>query len=157
MYALRRRTIVTLVGAGLAGLGLVGCSAATPSSPSSSSTTAKTQAPAAAAPADLTGEWKQSNSNSGDKYQAATIAANTITIYWISDNGDTKSLYWAGTYEPTTVAGSFTWTSQNDTSQTESTMLASSDPTKVFKFEKDEVSYSASALGSTTTVRLARQ
>lgn len=47
-------------------------------------------------PADLTGDWKQVNSSSDDSYQQATISGDTIEIYWVSDNGDSKSLYWAG-------------------------------------------------------------
>lgn len=51
-----------------------------------------------ASPPDLTGEWKQVNSNSEDTWQAATISGSEIIINWVSDNGDTKSLYWAGTF-----------------------------------------------------------
>ena len=50
-------------------------------------------------PADLTGDWKQVNSSSDDSYQQATISGDTIEIYWVSDNGDSKSLYWAGSFE----------------------------------------------------------
>ncbi|OPZ87913.1 MAG: hypothetical protein BWY74_03287 [Firmicutes bacterium ADurb.Bin419] len=42
---------------------------------------------------ELTGEWKQSNSKSNDSFQSAKITTNTIEIYLVSDNGDTKSLY----------------------------------------------------------------
>ncbi|GAB3410153.1 hypothetical protein GCM10027515_30140 [Schumannella luteola] len=107
-------------------------------------------------PADLVGTWKQSNSSSPDTYQEATITADAIEINWVSDGGDTKSLYWAGTFSAPTAAGKYTWTSANDTAKTDSAILASSDPTKDFTFEGDEISYSVSALGTTTTVRLTR-
>lgn len=46
-------------------------------------------------PPDLVGEWKQTNSNADDAWQAATIAGDAIEVYWVSDNGETKALYWA--------------------------------------------------------------
>ena len=109
-------------------------------------------------PVDLTGEWVQSNSNSKDSWQAATISENEIEINWITDNGDTKSLYWYGTYTaPTETADSYSWISKNDTSKTNSALLASRDKTKKFKYENGIISYEVSALGTTTTVKLERK
>lgn len=107
---------------------------------------------------DLTGEWKQENSKSDKSYQAATIIGDTITIYWISDNGDTKSLYWAGSFvAPTTADEPYSWTSKNDHSKTENALLASSDDTKTMKYQNGVLSYEASAMGTTTTVKLKKQ
>lgn len=112
----------------------------------------------ASAPADLTGEWKQTNSNSKDAWQAATISGDTITVYWISDNGDTKSLYWAGTYTaPTTADEPYTWTSENDHEQTDFAMLASTADTKDFTYKNGVLSFEASALGSTMTIKMEKQ
>ena len=109
-------------------------------------------------PADLTGEWKQVNSSSEDSWQAATIEGETITIYWVSNGGDTKSLYWAGTYvAPTTTDEPYSWDSENDHSQTDYALFASEDDIKTMTYEKGQISYSASALGTTTTVRLEKQ
>ena len=109
-------------------------------------------------PPDLTGEWKQVNSNSEDSWQSATIDESTITVYWVSDNGDTKSLYWAGTYTaPETVDEPYSWDSENDTEQTSTALLASGDDTKTFTYEDGQISYEVSALGTTTTVRLEKQ
>lgn len=108
--------------------------------------------------ADLTGTWKQTNSGSEDSYQEATISGDTIEIYWVSDGGDTKSLYWAGTYEaPSEPVDSYSWDSVNNKSKTDGALLASGDDTKTITFENGELSYSASALGTTTTVRLEKQ
>lgn len=108
-----------------------------------------------ASPPDLTGEWKQTNSNSDDSYQAATIQGETIEIYWVSDGGDTKSLYWAGTFiAPTTADEPYKWESINDTEKTSGAMLASSAETKEFTCENGQITYEASAFGTTTTVRL---
>lgn len=107
---------------------------------------------------DLTGEWKQSNSKSNDTYQAATISGDTIEIYWVSDNGDTKSLYWAGSFiAPTTADEPYKWDSKNDHSKTENALLASSDDTKTMTYQNGVLSYEASALGTTTTVKLEKQ
>lgn len=107
---------------------------------------------------DLTGEWKQENSNDSDSYQAATISNDTIEIYWISDNGDTKALYWAGSFTaPTTADEPYSWTSKNDHSKTEGAMLASNDDTKDMKYENGIISYEASAMGVTKTIKLKKQ
>lgn len=108
--------------------------------------------------ADLTGEWKQENSKSDDSYQSATIVDDTITIYWVTDNGDTKSLYWAGSFvAPTDSTEPYSWDSKNDHSQTENALLASSDDTKTMTYENGILSYEASAMGTTTTVKLKKQ
>ncbi len=107
---------------------------------------------------ELTGEWKQTNSKSSDTYQAATISNDTIEIYWISDNGDTKSLYWAGSFTaPTSADEPYTWDSENDHSKTENAMLASSDDTKTMTYQDGVLSYEVSALGTTTKVKLEKQ
>ena len=105
---------------------------------------------AAKGPADLTGSWKVSN----DTFKmSAVIEGETITVYW--EDGDTKSLYWAGSYKaPETADEPYTWSSENDHSQTDTAMLASSADTKDFTYEKGELSFEASAMGITSTVRM---
>jgi len=109
-------------------------------------------------PVDLTGEWKQTNSKSEDSYQASTITADTIEVYWIGDGGDTKSLYWAGTADiPADAGDSFSWESANDASKTELALLASEDATKTFTYEDGEISYEVTAMGTTIVARLGRE
>lgn len=128
-----------------------GCSS-TPTSTGNGGNTIKKPIP------DLKGEWKQENSKSADSYQAATISGDTIAIYWVSNNGDTKSLYWAGSFvAPTTADEPYSWTSKNDHSKTESALLASSDDTKTMTYQNGVLSYEASAMGTTTTVKLKKQ
>ena len=43
-------------------------------------------------PPDLSGQWKQINSDSEDNYQGAIVDGDIIEIYWVSDGGDTYSL-----------------------------------------------------------------
>lgn len=107
-------------------------------------------------PADLTGTWKQTNSNDPSSYMEATISGDTIEVDWIGT--DTKSLYWKGTYQAPTEAGDWKWTSQGDTETMASALLASQDATKDFTYsEADGVSWETTALGTTTTVKTAKQ
>lgn len=104
---------------------------------------------------DLVGEWKQSNSKSEGSYQTATISGDTIEIYWVTNNGDQKSLYWAGSFvAPTTADEPYVWDSKNDHSKTASALLASRDETKTITYQNGVLSYEASAMGTTTTVKL---
>jgi hypothetical protein len=149
----------------IAALGVTGCS----SSDSADSSTADSNAgsssaaleevtPEAAVAPDLAGAWKQTNSGSDDAFQAAVITADTITINWVSDGGDTESIYWVGTFTPPIDdASPYTWTSSRDAAATDSAMLASTDDSKDFTFEDGELSYKASLMGTTTTVRLEKE
>lgn len=104
---------------------------------------------------DLTGEWKQVDGNSEDTWQSATITADYIEVYWVSDNGDTKSLYWAGSFTaPTSADEPYTWESANDTEKTSMALLASTAESKTFTYEGGQIVYEVTALGTTTTVRL---
>ena len=80
-----------------------------------------------------------------------------IVIYWVSDGGDTKSLYWAGTYvAPKDNKETYSWTSKNNKDKTDHALLASGDDTKVFTYEKGEITYKASALGTTKKMHFVR-
>lgn len=104
-------------------------------------------------PTDLSGTW-QSEDNDGS-YQEAIITEDRIEINWVSDGGDTKSIYWIGTYEaPTESVDTYSWTSERNKEETDSALLASTDDTKDFTYEDGVISYEASAFGTTTTVKL---
>lgn len=144
---------------------LTGCSATaggdtdgTATSGTTSSAPVEEVQEAPAEPLDLTGEWKQTNSNSADSYQAATISGEQITINWVNDAESTTALYWAGTYvPPADGAQTYTWDSANDTTQTDSAMLASGDPTKTFTYENGVLKYELTAMGVTMTVEMSKQ
>ncbi len=142
------KKLVALTMAVIMVLGLCACGGTTAESGS-------TQAADPASPPDLTGEWKQVNSNSDDAWQAATITGDTIIINWVSDNGDTKSLYWAGSFvAPTTADEPYSWDSENDKEQTGHALLASGDDFKTITYADGQLSYEASALGTTMTIRM---
>lgn len=149
----------------LLGLGATGCSSAeAPAAPQSSNTQSAapevSEAPVeevAPEPISLEGAWTQVNRNSEDMWQEAVVTGDTIEVYWVMDGGERKALYWAGTVTVPAEEETFTFDSANDTSKTETAMLASDSPTKTFTYENDELVYEVSALGETTTVRLGRE
>ena len=107
-------------------------------------------------PTDLTGTWK-SEENDGS-YQEAVITTDRIEINWVSDGGDTKSIYWIGTYEaPTEAVDEYSWTSERNKEETDTALLASTDDTKDFTYKDGVISYEASALGTTKTVELTKE
>ena len=111
-----------------------------------------------AKPVDLTGDWKQTNSASPDNYQAATIDGDVITINWVDETTDSKSIYWVGTFvAPDEPGDTYSWTSDRDVAATDSALLASTDDSKEFTYEAGVLSYEASALGTTTTLKLEKQ
>ncbi|MCQ9367326.1 hypothetical protein NQ036_03575 [Brevibacterium sp. 91QC2O2] len=119
------------------------------------SSNAGVTAEAAVAP-DLTGAWEQKDVDQSG-YQEATITKKTITIYWISDDQKTKSLYWAGSFTAPKTAGDYTWVSKNDKDKTAKSLLASDDKTKEFTYKDDIISYKASAMGSEMTIELKKK
>lgn len=155
----------------LAALLLTGCSGS-PSTPagegsggssSASATPAEPTTPAAeptppAADLDLTGEWKQTNSDSATSYQTATIAGDVITVNWVNEAESTTALYWIGTYEaPTEATDTFTWTSVGDVEKMDPALLASGDESKVFTYEDGTLKYELTAMSVTMTVEMAKQ
>lgn len=164
-----RNLVVTSIAVAVA-FGLAGCSpsnepAAEPASSSTGSTAPSvapsTEAPAPAAPAaplSLEGGWRQVNSDDPERWQTATITTDTITVDWVSEGGDTRALYWAGSFAaPTDASESYSWSSSNDTSQTESALLASSAPTKEFAYDGGLLSYEVTVMGVTAKIELARE
>ena len=145
------KKIIAVVLACAFALCLAGCSSGSSSSGGASASSSS----APAEPLSLDGTWKQTNSNSESSWQEAVIEGNTITVNWVST--DSKSLYWAGSYDaPTTTDDKYSWTSVNDKEQTSRAMLASGADTKEFSYENGVLSYEASAMGSTVTVKLER-
>lgn len=107
-------------------------------------------------PLDLTGTWIQEDAE--DSYQKAVIKDGTIEINWVSEEDETEALYWIGTYvAPTEATEEYTWTSEGDTETMASALLASQDETKEFTYTDGKLTYKASAMGVTTTIKLARE
>lgn len=109
-------------------------------------------------PQELLGEWVQVNSNSEDSYHIATITENEINVYWYMASDGTKALYWSGSFSlPENLGKSYSWDSENNTDQTETALLASSDEMKSFTYSNGCITYEVSALGVTQTVKLEKE
>lgn len=102
---------------------------------------------------DLTGQWKQVNSAYEDAYQGAVIDGETIEIYWVTDGGHSRSLYWAG---PFVQPEAETWSLRNDKSKTDGEPLASHDDAKEFHYADGQIRYIASLTGADMAVQLER-
>ncbi len=108
-------------------------------------------------PPELEGQWKQVNSTDEGSFHGAIIDGDEIEIYAVSNNGDTRSLYWSGSFTPPDAAGEpYLWESQNNRDKTSQATLASQDDTISFTYADGQISYSASAMGTTSTIRLER-
>ena len=93
-------------------------------------------------PLDLQGDWRQVDTKTADNWVEATITGDTIEVFVVNENGERRSLQWAGTYRaPTEATNSYTWESERDSSRTEISGLASSEDTKVFTYENGKLSY----------------
>jgi hypothetical protein len=143
---------------------LAGCSAdgtsdvAKDAASSSSTVAAATPSPEPVKVPDLAGNWKQNNTKSDDGWTSATVEGETITVNFVTDGGDTTSLFWVGTFTaPTDGSSPYTWTSTRDKAATDTALLASTDDTKVFTYADDEISFPVSIAGTSTTVRLSRE
>ena len=79
-------------------------------------------------PPNLEGEWKETVNDKADSFHGIYISGDTIEIYWVSDGGKSKTLYWAGTYTPPADGVEpYTWESHNDTRRTSAALLATGD------------------------------
>lgn len=104
-------------------------------------------------PLDLTGNYEQKNHK--ETFQAAYIKDDRIEVFWIMDNGDSKLLYWSGTYtSPVNGDEPYSWDSQNDKTRTNTALMASGDEIKTFTYENGELSYKVTIQGQTKEVTL---
>lgn len=103
------------------------------------------------APVSYVGAWIQADSN-GESWQEAEVTEGRIEVYWMTP--DSKSLYWAGSFE---AEGDGTKTSENDKEATSTALLASGADTKDFKCADGEIAYDVTAMGTTATITLVRK
>jgi len=147
---MKKKLIILLT---ITALIISGCGASATSKESKTSKAAQSETKKS--PLDLSGTWKSKN-NDGN-WMEAEISNSVISINWISDNGNTKSIYWIGTYDaPKDSKDEYKWVSTRDKAKTDNAMLASTDGTKDFSYSDNKISYSASALGTTTTIYLSK-
>ena len=114
------------------------------------------------APADLTGTWtmtepapSSSASSSNKAWFEVGIEGETIVVEMVYDGGDSRALYWQGTYEAPTELGDYTWDSQNDKGATAMALLGSKSDTKTFTYDDKAgtLSFDFTAQGTTQTIK----
>lgn len=108
-------------------------------------------------PPDLWGEWRDF-ANSEDSFHGIYIYDNTIEIYWVTEGGQSTSLYWAGTFQaPPDGKEPYTWESTCDEERTSAAQLASNEMTKTFTYSNGVLSYEANVMGVRTTIEARKQ
>lgn len=96
-------------------------------------------------PPDLTGGWIQPSEN--DWFHIATIAGDTIEIWWYLPSEDDRDLYWSGTFTPPTDGKEpYVWISTNkyteeDLNKSNKYNRTSREETKEFTYEDGQISY----------------
>lgn len=107
---------------------------------------------------NLEGTWKQVNSKSDTSWHEAIIKGDLITVNWVTDSGDTRALFWEGSYSaPSEPSKTYTWTSEGNRELMDHSLLASQEQTKEFNFDGQYLSYEFSALGVSSLAKLERQ
>lgn len=132
------KKLIALLAVVFVGISLSACQA------SDSRTDAPSKISASAtkeAPVSLNGTWKAEGFE-------ATIAADSIVINIVST--DSKSLYWKGTFSPSTDKVA----SVADRDALDASLLGSQDSDKVFVIDGDKITFEITMAGTTKTVKL---
>ncbi len=88
----------------------------------------------------------------------AEIKDDVITINWISDEGESTSVFWVGSYDaPKDSGNEYSWESKRDKDKTDKEPLASSDDTKKFTYKDGKLTYQMTGFGVTTTMSMTRE
>lgn len=107
-------------------------------------------------PSSLIGEWYQVNTDDSGMYAKASVTPGSIQINL--DSRDQSRIYWLGTFDGNKDTSSdFTIKSRGDADAMNMSLFGSGDKTKSFAYKNGEISYKFTMLGTTTTVRLAKQ
>lgn len=105
---------------------------------------------------DLTGLWKSSEEE--EMQMEALIENETIKVKWIANDGQTKVLYWVGSYiAPSESITEYQWNSVRDKEQTETAFLSSLDETKLFQYSNGNLSYEIPSSKSKKIISLMRE
>lgn len=112
----------------------------------------QTSAPAAV---DAAGSWKQ-NTATGSRYFTADITGSEITVYLNNIETGESSVYWAGSFDASTLEDGTVYTSANDHGQTDSMTSASHADTKDFTFTGGTLQFKYSK-GVTQTISLVKE
>lgn len=112
-------------------------------------------------PPNLNGIWVSSeNSDDGTAWIEAQIQNNIINIWFVGDDGETDSLYWHGSFKnPETAETPYIFTSDaiNDSSTSGLNITLSSESSKEFTYDNDQITFDMTMLGVTKTIHLKKE
>ena len=150
------KKLLSLALIGTLALSLTACGSGSSKDNSSSNGKTVTKKEEKKEPLDLMGTW-QCDPVDGT-YLKATISNDVIEIDWIFVEENKSAIYWVGSYDaPTTDTNEYSWVSNNDHEQTETSILASTDDTKEFTYNNGVISFAASMQGVSKTFELKKQ
>lgn len=105
---------------------------------------------------DFTGTWESEKED--DIHIEAIISDDTVRVNWVTGKDRTKVIYWIGTYtSPSQPVFEYEWTSLRDKEKTKTSLLASSDESKVFKYSDGVLLFDIVTSQSTSTVKLTKK
>lgn len=115
---------------------------------SSADATVKTKAPKT-----LVGTWHQTNKVDGIIMQASVNSDDTIQVNL--KTRDSSSIYWMGSFDSQRdPQSSFDVHSQANSDALEMSIFGSQDPTKTFKYNRGDLSFKFTMMGTTSTIHL---
>lgn len=105
---------------------------------------------------DFTGIWESEKED--ELHIEAIISDDTVRVNWVTGKDRTKAIYWIGTYcSPSQPVCEYEWTSLRDKEKTKTSLLASSDESKVFKYSDGILLFDIITSQSTSTVKLTKK
>lgn len=105
---------------------------------------------------DFTGTWESERED--DIHIEAIISNDTVRVNWVTGKDHTKAIYWIGTYiSPSQPVFEYEWTSLRDKEKTKTSLLASYDESKVFKYSNGTLLFDIITSQSTSTVKLTKK
>lgn len=108
-----------------------------------------------ALPMQIEGLWKSAESNGG--WLEATVSARDIEVQFVLENGNTRALYWRGSFAlPEPGTNTFSYESKRDDALMERALFASQSETKKFTVENGFLRFEVTVQGVTKSFELTR-
>jgi hypothetical protein len=108
----------------------------------------------------ITGEYHQVRSGIPNTEMSATVSDGAINIQLrlgpASDDDPVTGIFWDGTFDTTQTGDSFNVVSRPDKNVLDMSMLASSETTKKFAYNRGDLSFQFSIMGASTIVHMSK-
>ena len=104
---------------------------------------------------NFSGTWKAVRKDSFGRTAKVIIKKKVIQVYWIK--GNSKYLYWYGSWNPKKKNGKYVAKSKNNHKKTGFSLYASGDKYKKFTFKNGVISFSSSMRGITDKISVKKK